>query len=334
MMNKFKYKILFGALIIIFALLFTQFKKNRDEIPNQYITRKNISLLPEFHAIDIEGNLVKSSDFKGKNLYVQFVDPLHFEDIDLIKSVYSNWKDEDLTIITVTNDIENFVSKTGINLKDIILINNNYEEIKSNFSSPLHQNTYYLFNGSGGVITFGKNRGRYERGVKIHLKKLIKNEHFSISDLVLVNDNIKNISWFHQVAEIVDRENKNLFIISLFTSFNNACSTGAIIEFLNKIFIENQNSVYVSGILNSSFNSEKDIVSLKSQSQINFPLIIANPILNCKWDSLIHEFREIDLTDIVFIIERDGRILKVYDKECRCWNEFQDFLSSLILKRG
>ena len=328
------FKAVMGAAIFILVLIIIKFKKERDIVKYDIPPRKMITELPQFNFSDISGSLVKSEDFKGKNLYVQFVDPLDFDDVSMIKNVYSNWKDDDLYFIVITNDIEKIKLKIGIDLKNNIVISNNYEKLKSKFNSPAHSGTYHLFNGSGYIVAAGNNYVGYERGVKVFLNQLIKNKYFSISDFIRASENIENIEWFSEFANIIDEEEKDCFIVSMFTTFSADCGRNRIINTLQKIYSQNLNSVYVSAILNADFNKKEDINSLKSQSKVDFSLIIADQKLNKKWSSLIYEFRETDLTDIVFIMDKSGEILKISDRSCRCYDEFFRFVDSLIKNKG
>ena len=232
-------------------------------------------------------------------------------------------------LVAITNDFEKFKLKSGIALQDIIVISKDYEKLKSKFNSPYYAGTYYLFNNSGAVVNAGKNSIGYEKELKSFLKRLVKNEYFSISDFIRANENIRNIDWFKQVAEIVEKEDKKYFIISLFTSFCGSCKSGAIINELKKIYSDKQNPTYVMSILNADFYKPKDINSIKSQSGIDFPIIIADQLLNQKWSSLIREYREIDLANIIFIVNKFGYIERIYDNNCKCGKPFFNYIYSL-----
>jgi len=257
------------------------------------------------------------------------VNPWDFDDLDLIKTIYFNWKDENVKLVAITNDIERFNLKSGISFQDIIVINNDYEELKSKFNSPYYAGTYYLFNNLGTLVNTGNNSNGYEKELKSYLKQVVKNEYFSISYFIKVDENIRNIEWFKQVSEVVGKDKKEYFIISLFTSFCSSCKSGAIINELKKFYSYNQSLIYVMSILNADFYKPEDINSLKSQSGIDFPIIIADKLLNQKWSSLIHEYRENDLTDIIFIVNKLGKIERIYDNNCKCGTSFFNYMNSL-----
>lgn len=106
-----KQKILKSTIRVIslmLVLILFHFINGSEIVRNQFSPRRMVAKLPKFNTLDINGNPVKSKNFKGKNLYIQFVDSFDFNDINLIKAVYSNWKDENLYIIVITKYLERF----------------------------------------------------------------------------------------------------------------------------------------------------------------------------------------------------------------------------------
>lgn len=90
-MNKKKIvKITAAVTIFIIAVAFIQLQKKVYIDIIQKSPKVKITKLHKFKTLDVAGNPVESSSFEGKNLYVQFVDPLDFDDLDLIKTVYFN----------------------------------------------------------------------------------------------------------------------------------------------------------------------------------------------------------------------------------------------------
>lgn len=325
-MKKIKHiQIIAGILIFIVIIIFINIR--RKEGPQR--SSLKITKLPKFVSVDINGMEVNSKDFRGKNLFIQFVNPDNVGDVDLIKLVYSSWKNENLEIMIITNDLERFKSKFEVDSKKTILVTKDYEKLKSMFHSSTREGDYYLFNGSGDLIDTNKNYVGYDKGVKIFLMQLVKKDYFSFSDFIEENENIRNFPWLQQIERIINNKKKEYFMISLFTSFCGTCNSGPIINAMDKFHSKNKNSFYVLSILNNDFNNEEDIKSLISQSKINYPIVIAEQMLNKKWTDLINKYREQDLTNIVFIIDKSGKILKILHPNCNCYKKFFNFLYSL-----
>lgn len=308
--------------IIIF--IFIQREKRSYQHPDQ------ITELPKFEAIDINGSKVKSSDFKGRNLYIQFINSRFQPDIFLLETVYTKWVNENLHFLGIISDSTDLNLKRRFNSKNIIFIEKNYFDLCSKFNLNPNNGFYFLVNKNRIVISSGRNDLGYERGPKVFLQELIKGDFFSISELIIENKHVNDFKWFSQVNNLIkNNEDKEYFIISLFTEICDSCSGGNIIQTLKRIYREKNDSVYILSILNGKFDSE-DIINLKSQLKISHPVILADNKLNIKWDSLIKRYREDFLTDIIFIAEKSGKILKTAYRKCKCYSSFFNYVYSLI----
>ncbi len=311
--------------IIILILL------KRDNRPNR--SPYSMEKLPKFEAVDINGRKVKSSDFKGKNLYVQFINSRFPPDFFLFEKVYSKWGREDLDFLGIISD------STKLNLfyryrpKNLTLIERDYYDLCSEFHISADNGFYFLVDKKGEVISSGKNDLGYGKGPKVFLQELILGDFFSISELIIENKKIDDFKWFSQVSNIRNNyTEKKYFIVSLFTKICDSCSGGNIIQSLNKIYREKNDSIYVLSILSSKFNSE-DVVNFKSQLKISYPVILADNELNIKWNSLIKRYNEDFLTDICFIVDNSGKILKVAYKTCKCFPSFFNYMHSLVQEK-
>ena len=100
-------KYIAGIVILIFVPFFVFIKKETGSANS----KMDLYRLPKFRVLDVSRKDVKSSDFKGKNVYLQFIDPIDPDDIDLAKKIYWEWKDRGLQIVFVTREYSQFVKK-------------------------------------------------------------------------------------------------------------------------------------------------------------------------------------------------------------------------------
>lgn len=320
-------KIILFFVIVTSVLLFVQIKRNQDNSRPQLY--KSIKKLPKLKIEDVNGNLVGNNELEGKNIYLQFVDPSNYYDMTLIKAVHSNWKEEDISIIVVSNDVESFKTNSGIEPGNVIVLTSSYKKIKSKFKSPDNQGTYYIFDKKGVLVVSEKNEIGYENGPKVFLKQIINNEYFKISDFIIEGNNINDVEHFREITMHLPEIKKKFSIICLFCTICNTCTSGAIINALNDIHRNDKRPVYVLGVLNNKF-SDADLKSLRSQLDIHFPFVIADSTLSKKWNSLISNYRESDLDNIVFVTNNSGKILRVLHKSCDCWDSFFKYLFSAM----
>ena len=83
------------------------------------------------------------------------------------------------------------------------------------------------------------------------------------------------------------------------------------------------------GILGGKFR-DSDVVSLKSQLKIEFPLEIADIALKNKWNDLSNEYGIGETNALCIILEKTGKIARVNDNKCAdCWARLFDYLRSL-----
>ncbi len=266
---------------------------------------------------------------KGRNIYIQFINSSFRPDLNLFESVYSEWKNEDLYFLGVISDSTNLNLKNKFDSNNITFIEKNYYDLCPKFNLNPKNGYFFLVNKKGTIISSGRNDLGYEKGPKIFLQGLIKGDFFSISELIIENKNINNFKWFSQVNNLIKNNNdKEYFIISLFTEICDSCSGGKTIQFLKEIYRDKKDSMYTLSILNKKFDSE-DIVNLKSQLNISYHVIITDNELNTKWDSLSKRYREDFLTDIIFILDKSGKTLKVAYRTCKCLPAFFDYVYSL-----
>jgi len=326
-MNKVQAKklIFFFGLIIIICIAIIMKREDRS-----HKSPLNLSKLPSFRAIDIKGREIKSVDFKGKNTYIQFINPLFPPDLILFETVYTNWASEDIFFLGILSHSSIEAYKEKFQPDRVTFVEKDYVRLGLRFSISNNNGFYFLVDKNGMIINAGQNDLGYERGPKVFLNKLIKGDSFSISELISDHINIADIPWFSQVSDFIKNHNdKDYFIVSLFTKICDSCSGGSIIRALNKIDSNKNRSFIILLILNKNFD-RKDIPNLKLQLNISCPVIIANNRLNAKWDVLIERYREDFLTDVVFIVDKSGKILNLAHRTCQCLPSFFKFVNSLM----
>jgi hypothetical protein len=268
----------------------------------------------------------------GKDLYIQFINSYFPPDLILFETVYTKWIFDDLYFLGIIND-STALDLTKYNSEKVIFIERDYNDLCSIFNLDTKNGFYYLVNKEGKVTNSGKNDLGYERGPKILLQELLKNNFFSISEIIIENEKIANHKWFNQVNNLIQNENdKEYFLISLYTTICYSCSGGKIIRALKDIHRKDKNeTIYILSIISRRYK-EQDIHNLKTLLKIPHPVIRANNELDSKWNSLIEQYREDYLTDIVFLVDKSGTILKIAHTNCDCYPSFFTYVYDLITK--
>lgn len=90
----------------------------------------------------------------------------------------------------------------------------------------------------------------------------------------------------------------------------------------------------VIGVLHSKYYNFQELRALLSQSNISFPLFLSDDNLNAIWDKLIEKYNDKILNNIIFMSDKNGRILKAFHPSLSHWNEFKSFALSIIRRES
>jgi len=333
-MRKTGVKILISMVVLIVIINIANYQKSKTSPQKGHHSHAGHSRgIPDFQAKSISDQLVKNTDFKGKNLYIQFANARESEDTALFSRVYGDFKDEGLEFVLFTDDSDKALKKLNIDKNQVHVVSENYEQYRQLFGSAKNTGSFYLFNGSGEKIVSDKNAKGYEEGPKLKLNELLWNESFNISEFVDHNANLNTIEWLSQVREIVQQEQKKLHLFYLSVNLCEPCGGGAIIERLKKIDSENEGAVRVTAISYTHY-ADQDINALRSQSGVKFPIVFAEGRLLEKWDSMIRRFNRSSLDNILFVTDMSGHIHSIMFSGCKCFNDFFAATEQLIKERS
>lgn len=286
-------------------------------------------ILPEFDIKGLKGKRIHSSDFQGRYLYVQFIDSESVDDVDLLQQVYLNWIDEDLDIMAIPVKTDQFQARTGIDAFEIAILPDSYRQMRELFKAPPCCNTFYLFDRSRHLVKTGFNSKGYDIGIKTELYSLIKKTAFDISSMIKENDNIENIHWLSQCHQIIRNRDKEYYLISLMTSICSGCYSGLIIQRLIKTHRVYNKSLDVVSIVPDDF-SDIDLENLKNLLGIPFHVQRADKLLKEVWQGYIRQFNESDLTNIIFLVDNSGTIVRVTNNDPKRLRDFFIFTQTLL----
>lgn len=330
----------FFILLILLVLLIIQNRrlneqssilKRRASLLKKSDLERQFSSFPEFSAVDIFGNIVNPSILKGTNVFVQFINPKLEDQIKLLKNVYFEFKNQALLMVVFTEDFQKLNEEIGYALTRMFVITDDYEKFKKIFQVPSCCENFYLFDKSGNLVVTDFNWKGYKEGIKTHLMSLVEKKKFSIYHFIELEKNIRDIDWFEQLWKIIDREKTyNYYLISMFTRVCMNCPSGWIIDSLKELYKLSNNSIYFLIILSDNF-SENDVRNFKVNLGIKFSVIKADRKLANKWDHLLEEFRESDLNNIVFLIDKHGQVLSAMQSNYQ--EEFFNYLYNKVKTR-
>jgi hypothetical protein len=313
-----------AALLVLFGVLIYWGFSHKNRKQNEIINGR----MPHFIARNSTGTEIDSKKLLGKFVYLQFVDIQRQEDMNLFETMYQNWKNEDLVILVVGDNLQPNIKINGNFLADITILTDLRKTFSQIFDISSTANKYFLFDKLGKLICSGENSIGYERVLKIQLLKHIKKCLLSPLELAGLKEDINRVTASKANREINVDENREYCIVSLFNLFCNSCSSGPIIDLLKRISKEREN-VQVIGVLSATYYGHGDLQTIISQSQVEFPVIIADNELDKKWSLLIKKYNNYELNGVLFLINKDGEILKMAYPGCNCYGEFIKHVNDL-----
>jgi DNA-binding Lrp family transcriptional regulator len=317
-------KVFAGIAIALCALTIIKIKRNNPQ------STERITQFPRFEAMDVNGKRFDSRECFGNITFVQFIKARNSADLEFVKEFYERWKDENIHIILITDDLMALNKKLKMDLKKAMIFEK-YEELSIPFKAPTG-GTHFLFGASGVLLNAIRSDVAYG-SVHALFNRQIKNKYFRIPELVRINENIKNHEWFQQVAEVIENDRKEAYIVALLTSICEGCTSGKILDYLKEFYGKNKDRVGLVCILGGRFVRE-DIPVLKSQLRVDFTILVPAPSLSNKWNGLIQDYSEAELTGIVFAVERMGTIVRIAESGCQdCWEGFVSYLNSKIISK-
>jgi len=291
--------------VLIFLTIFISLYFYFSQKPNQFNSK--ISQLPSFTSHTVSGKIINSNKLEN-NLFVIFINTNEDYHIDLLRNVYLNYVDKNLKIIVFLK-LKNIINKITNLFPLALVIYENYEKYEKLFQAKSCCGQHYLFNKLGEVEASSINTTYYQDGIKVYLMELIENIKFHLSYFITDN-NIFNIKEFSQCWNFIKDSNHDYFIISLFAEMCSFCESGKIISEISRLYTTQKNKIAFLTILSDDFE-ENDVQNFKSNLKIQYKVIRANSVLAENWNNLIKKFRRSDLTNIILLINKEGKILKI-----------------------
>jgi len=246
----------------------------------------------------------------------------------LEKNIPSNIE-EDQPELSSEDEKQKLISEINEYLTNVIVLNKKFDKYKEIFKAP-NYGTNYLFDESGHLVYSGRNYFSYEQGIRIKLGQILNRRKFNISYLIKINQNINSLPWLQQISDICQKDNNKYLIFSMHASLCAGCGSGKIVSILNDVYSNKSNGLHIICILHNKFNNF-DLANIKHNLDIHFPIYLADKLLNNKWSALIEEYGESNVTDIVALLDRSGKVIDILYPNCkRCWSAFFNHMYKLL----
>jgi hypothetical protein len=324
--KKLAFRIVIGLAIIIFALIFVDFTRKQPKTAN------TIAWWPSFETKDVSGGIIRGKDFKKRARYVQFVGAADNNNISLLEDVYRFWADQVDIFVFIKND-RLFRERIKSDFSKAIIIKDDFDDMSRLFKSTKY-GKHYLFGQKGNVIFSAENNLGYDSGVVRFLQYIINHRQFQISEFIREKDRLYDRPEFKQISDAVEKMRGEFLLVGLIYSFCDSCASGPVVDAFRKIHVITRGRADLLLILSREYRRpELDV--FRSQLRVEFPVVIADHALSERWEALTNQYSRITLNKIIFVTDREGRIVKILDPQCRtCEKSFWDWVRDRAVLLG
>lgn len=259
------------------------------------------------------------------------------DELDLFRQVHEKWKEHDIWLLLIRGSGPN--EDLGIIPSDRVAIydierNKDRPAVHSVFGLGKQDSFFFIFDSAGKKVSASRSVLGYERGPKAALNELLTGTKFAIEELIERNHNIDEYKWLQPISEIIAaNRGREYFIFSMLTKICDSCAGAEIVRFMKTAEMRAPKKILVASFLGRGYG-ELDVINLRSQLNIDYPVFIADGGLRSKWDELIDKYNEDILSDIVFIVDSLGTILEVSHRTCNCFSLIGETVNRLINSQG
>ncbi len=314
------FKVIAGLGILILAMFFISIKRKQPK------SEKSIAWWPNFTTTDIDGRIIRGKDNNKRIRYVQFLGAIDNNNLMLLENVYREWADKIDIFIFIKNEML-FRKRASSDFSKAIIIKDEFIKMSDIFKSSKYGN-HYLFGEKGNAVFLAENHIGYDFGIVRALQQFVNKRHFRIADFIQENNNLENYPEFIQAKNAIKNMRGEYLIVGLIYLFCDSCASGPLVANFQRFHSLSDGKTSFLLIL-SREQRESELDSFRSQLGLDFPVVIADQRLNNKWENLMKIFSRNTFTNIVFAIDRTGKIVKVLDPSCpACQRPFWDWIQN------
>lgn len=279
-----------------------------------------------FVARDLNGQVIRSDELLGQISFLVFLD-----DRDPNDQLFIRTADSALSEFGIENAVAFLDKNNDFSYKlDCLRLANilKSDQLLSRFDARGH---YFLYDKKGGLFHSGKTADAlYGLGdLRYYLAQLVLHKYFDMHLFIDESQSLIDSSHLSQIYELILNNHKEYSVISLVSSICNVCGSGKIIGYLDDIHHKYGDKAYVALVVRSEYD-DKEIEALRSQARISYPIFRASEELRRKWNELIAEYRERDLSDIVIFVRGDENIVSLLDNNCGCATPYFEHIGKTL----
>ena len=294
-------RIILGVLIAANLLLagYISVVRSRQPVTSPDARTTEKKHLPQLQMLDDRGLRLRSEQFLGKPLFVQFINPDVQQQTDLLSAILKDRPRQPVKILVVTPSAQALRARVPSIPDDITVVEKDFKELRSMFELPECCEKTFIFDKTGTRID---QRFYYQGGSLARLHAIVDGKPgYSPALLQEAILSVKSA----QLEEIRQRtltSPSGKAVIGLFSLIGTFCPSGELVDSLKGHQAKLQDVEFL--ILFPKNFTSNDVRNLKSNLKVSIPVALADPELSNVWEGFALRYGQAELNGALVAIDK------------------------------
>jgi len=262
--------------------------------------------LPALEVIDDRGTRMLLPSLVGVPVVIQFVNPEIPTQVDSVSKLLPAFNPGEVRFLLITPNSSQLRGLLPNLSEDVIVVQNNYAELKKAFGVPECCERRFIYNSEGGLSYRDYYR---EADLTARINLLAKKTLPPVS--TAVNDALQSCRTgpFAVLREQTRIMTSRRALVMLFTSVSSTCPSGELLKIAARQ-LKGKNADLL--ILVPKEYSDSDCENLMTNFKLNVSVKRFDSELSEKWNTLVSQYGEAKINGTVVLVE-DGSVSLLTD---------------------
>ena len=294
-------RVIIGILIAANLLLagYISVVRSRQPVPSRNAKTSEKELLPQTQLFDDRGQTLRTEQFLGTPLFVQFINPDVEQQTNLLSAILKDPPQQPVKIVLVTSSAQKLRARVPSITDNITVVEKEYKQLRTAFEIPECCEKTVIFDKNGTRVD---HRFYYQGGALAKLQAVVDGKP-GYSPALLQDAIVSAKSA--QVEEIRQRtltSPSGKAVIAWFSNIGTFCPSGDVLDSL-KGHQARRHDVELLILFPKNYTAN-DVQNLKTNLNVSIPIALADPELSNVWESFNLKYGEPATNGALVAIER------------------------------
>lgn len=294
-------RIIIGILIAANLLLvgYISVVRSRQPVTSRNAKTSEKKLLPQTQLFDDRGQTVRTEQFLGTPLFVQFINPDVRPHVDLLSAILKDRPKQDVKIFLVTPNAQNLRARVPSITDDITVVEKDFNLLRTAFEIPECCEKTIIFDKTGARLD---HRFYYQGGSFAKLHSVVDGKPGYSPTLLQEAIASANSPQVEAIRQRTLTSSSGKAVIALFSLIGTYCPTGELLDSLKGHQAKLQD-VELLILFPKNFTSN-DVQNLKTNLRVSIPVALADPELANVWETFHLRYGEPAINGALVAIDR------------------------------